>query len=186
GRTAPPAPSSCPSPPRPTRTRARLPRWPRAARGSGRARASPSRPPHPAHRPQLAPAGAGAGLRVVADVAAADPADDRAGVLSGPLDHRPERLVVEIVAGGEAGQAVVFRLRPQEPARPTLAGEGTVQASQRLDADQIAQHEHVQRDLQLQLGLDLLCRVGARARLVVLDDAARTEGVDIDPVDLPR
>src|SRR5207249_7377941 len=46
--------------------------------------------------------------------------------------------------------------------------------------------EHVERDLEPELGLYLPGRVDALARLVVLDDPARAEGIDVDPVDLPR
>src|SRR5262249_44863829 len=64
------------------------------------------------------------------------------------------------------------------------AGECAVDAPERLDADEIAQDEHVQRDLELQLVVDLLCGVRASPRLVVLHDPARTERIDVDSVDL--
>src|SRR4029453_8070203 len=46
--------------------------------------------------------------------------------------------------------------------------------------------EHVERDLQSLLLLDLRRRMRVLAGLVVLDDAPRAERVDIDAVDLPR
>src|SRR5205823_13649334 len=61
-----------------------------------------------------------------------------------------------------------------------------VEPPQRLDPDEVAQDEHVERDLQPELRLDLRCRVRLLARLVVLDDPARAERIDVDPVDLPR
>src|SRR6188474_2549649 len=69
--------------------------------------------------------------------------------------------------------------------RTTRAREGTVDAAERLDADEVAQHEHVERNLQPLLGVDLARRVRALPRLVVLHDAARAERVDVDTVDLP-
>ena len=118
------------------------------------------------------------------DVPATDALDKAARVALRRVDDRPERGVVEVVPRGEAGQAVLPGLRPQQPPRLTLAREGAVEAADRLDPDQVAQHEHVQRDLEAELGLDLLSRVGARSRLVVLDDAAGAEGIEIDAVDL--
>ena len=45
--------------------------------------------------------------------------------------------------------------RAQQPARLALAGERPVDAAERLEPDEVAQHEHVERDLQPQLLLDL-------------------------------
>src|SRR5581483_4949956 len=73
----------------------------------------------------------------------------------------------------------------EQAARDAGAGERTVDTAERLDSDEAAQHEHVERDLQLQLFVDLLRRVCAAARLVVLHDPARAERVDVDAVDLP-
>ena len=67
-----------------------------------------------------------------------------------------------------------------------VAGERPVDAAERLEPDEVAQHEHVERDLQAQLALDLARRVRVLARLVVLHDPARAERVDVDAVDLPR
>jgi hypothetical protein len=48
---------------------------------------------------------------------------------------------------------------------PALAGERLVEAAERLDADEIAQHQHVERDLELDLALDLRSRVRGLADL---------------------
>src|SRR2546429_440493 len=72
----------------------------------------------------------------------------------------------------------------QQPARHPGSRERAVDAAERLDADEVAQDEHVERDLQAQLVVDLLRRRRRAARLVVLHDPARAERVDVDPVDL--
>src|SRR5581483_8820870 len=76
------------------------------------------------------------------------------------------------------------RGRAQEAPSLPLAGERLVEAAERLDPDEVAEDEHVQRDLQLQLALDLGGRMRGLARLVVPDDSARRARVEIDPVDL--
>ena len=100
------------------------------------------------------------------------------------LDGSPERLLVEVVVPRIARQRLALA-RAQQAARLPLAGERPVHASERLEADQVAQHEHVERDLQTQLALDLARRVRVLPRLVVLHDPARAERVDVDAVDLP-
>src|SRR5207253_7863623 len=72
-----------------------------------------------------------------------------------------------------------------EPSRLPRSRERPVEAAERLQPDEVAQDEHVEGDLEPQLALDLSRRVGALARLVVLDDPARAERVDVDAVDLP-
>src|SRR5215210_5821310 len=144
-----------------------------------------SGPPHAAHGPEIAPLRARAALRVVAHVALADAADGRLRVLLGALDLAPEGVLVEVVVALVAGQRVLPRPGPEQPARGAFAGERAVDAAQRLDADQVAQDEHVERDLQIQLALDLGRGVRAAARLVVDDHPARAEGVAVDAVDLP-
>src|SRR5439155_10539019 len=54
------------------------------------------------------------------------------------------------------------------------------------DTDEVAQDEHVERNLQALLGLDLLRGVRVLPRLVVLDDPACAERVDVDAIDLSR
>src|SRR5262249_20644498 len=71
-----------------------------------------------------------------------------------------------------------------EPSRPTCARERPVEASERLESDEIAEYEHVERNLEPQLALDLGRRVGVLAGLVVLHDPASAERVDVGPVDL--
>src|SRR5262249_13389353 len=56
--------------------------------------------------------------------------------------------------------------------------------AERLDADEVAQDEHVEGDLEAPLLLDLRRREGALAGLVVLDDPPRGEWDEVDPVDL--
>ena len=104
----------------------------------------------------------------------------------GAVDLPPERVLVEVVVAREPGHAVVARLRPQQPARLPLARKRAVDAAERLDPDEVAQHEHVERDLEVELGLDLPRRVRGAARLVVDHDPARAERVAVDAVDLPR
>ena len=103
-----------------------------------------------------------------------------------PVDLAPELVLVAVVVLLEAGDAVVARRRPQEPARRALPGEGAIEPAERLDPDEVAQDEHVERDLEAQLGVDLRRREGRLAGLVVPHDPARAERVEVDPVDLPR
>ena len=77
-----------------------------------------------------------------------------------------------------------LRARAQQPARLALAGERAVETAERLDPDEVAQHEHVERDLQARSCVDLLRRVRRAARLVVLHDPARAERLEVDAVDL--
>ena len=94
-------------------------------------------------------------------------------------------MLVEIVVARETGDAVLLRLGAQQPACVALSGERPVDPAEGLDPDEVAQDEHVQRDLQLQLRLDLGRGVCGLTRLVVLDDPARAERVEVDAVDLP-
>ena len=118
------------------------------------------------------------------DVAGADPFDEAGRVLLRPLGLRPELVLVEVVALREAGD-VLLRLGAEQAAGATLAGQRAVEPAERLHADEVPQHEHVERNLEPQLGLDLRRRERGLARLVVLHDPARAERVDVDPVDLP-
>src|SRR5262245_2690529 len=139
---------------------------------------------HTAHRPQVAPGGALAALGVVANVADADPAGKLPCLQTRLVDRRPERLFLEVVVPGVAPERVALA-RAKEPSRLPLAGERPVQPAERLEADEVAQDEHVERDLETKLALDLARRVRVLARLVVLDDPARSERVLVDAVDLP-
>src|SRR5439155_14140614 len=131
-RSARRAPTSCRSPLLRTRTRDRSPRRRPAAPGSG---ARSSCPAHPAHRPQIAPGRALVPTRVVAHVAGADPAGELPRRLPRPLDLPPEGLVVQVVRPRVPGQRVVAA--PEEPARTASPGERSVEAAERLDADEI-------------------------------------------------
>src|ERR1051325_5182617 len=94
--------------------------------------ATSSGPPHPAHRPQVAPGRAReTALRVVADVALADPRDGASSLLLRALDLAPERLLVDVVVAHVAGHAVLLSLRPQQPAGQALAGERPVAPAER-------------------------------------------------------
>src|SRR5579864_1331975 len=138
---------------------------------------------HPAHGPQVAPGRALAAARVVLDVAGADAPGEAARRLLRTRDHRPERILVEVVGADVARERLALVLA-QEAARAALARERAIDAAERLDPDEVAQDEHVQRDLQPQLLLDLDGRVRVLARLVVLHDPAGAERIDIDAVDL--
>src|SRR5207244_9379087 len=96
----------------------------------------------------------------------------------------PEFFLAQVVARRESGH-VVLRLRAEQAPSLPLARERAVEATERLDPDEVAQDEHVERDLEPELGLDLGRRVRGLPRLVVLDNPARAERVDVDPVDLP-
>src|SRR5690242_863870 len=69
---------------------------------------SRSRPLHAAHRPEVAPGRALAVLRVVADVARADPAAELARLRARALDERPEGLLVVVVVPREAVQRLAL------------------------------------------------------------------------------
>ncbi len=117
-------------------------------------------------------------------VARPDARDGGLRALDGAVDVGPELRVAEVV--------LILRPRDElgggvedEPARLPRARERPVEPAERLDADEVAQREDVERHLELPLGLDLPRRVRARAGLVVLDDPARAHRVLVDPVDLP-
>src|SRR4051794_12097625 len=114
-----------------------------------------SRPLHAAHRPEVAPGRAVAALRVVAHVARTDALRVAARTLARALDERPELLLREVVVALEARQ-VLGRVAVQQAARDASSGEGAVDAAERLDPDEVAQHEHVERYLEAQLVVDLL------------------------------
>src|SRR5205085_7847901 len=130
-----------------------------------------------------APGRALAALGVVGDVAAADAAGELARLRARVVDRRPERLLLEVVVARESAQRLALR-GSKQPARLALAGERPVEAAERLEADEVAEDEHVERDLQPQLALDLTGGVRVLARLVVLHDPPRAERVDVDSVDL--
>ena len=111
--------------------------------------------------------------------------DEAASAVGGLVDERPERLVVEVVARREPRHELLASARAEHAAGAALPRQRAVEASHRLHSEQVAEDEHVERDLELELGLDPCRRVGALAALVVLDDAARGERVEVDAVDLP-
>src|SRR4029079_10363604 len=97
----------------------------------------------------------------------------------------PKILFVDVVVARVAGHAVVLCRLAQQATRLPLPGERLVESAERLDADEVPEDEHVQRDLELELLLDLYGRVRGLARLVVPDDPARGHRVEVDAVDLP-
>ncbi len=109
-----------------------------------------------------------------------------AGALARRLDLSPELVLVQVVVPRRSPGGRRARTRAASPASARSPGERAVDAAERLDPDEVAQREHVERDLQPQLAVDVARRVRALARLVVLHDPARAERVDVDPVDLPR
>ena len=100
------------------------------------------------------------------------------------LDLAPERLLVEVVVLREPGK-VLARALAEHPARESPPGERAVDAAERLDADEVTEREDVERNLEAKLSVDVARRVRALAGLVVLNDPARAERVEVDPVDLP-
>ena len=95
----------------------------------------------------------------------ADALDDACGVLARALDPAPERVLVEVVVLLKPGRPSSRASARSSPRASRVAGERAVEAAERLDPDEVAQHEHVERDLQLQLALDLPRRVRARPDL---------------------
>ena len=130
---------------------ARAPRSPRAAPRSACSDGGHDAR-HPAHRPEVAPA---SGTEPPFGSCRTSPAriraTKRARVLARALDAaprtRPRRGSRS--AGSRAGRP--RGLGAQQPARAALAGERAVEPAERLDPDEVAQHEHVERDLQPQL-----------------------------------
>src|SRR4029453_843674 len=160
------------------------------------ARAKPARPDgdiasdvscslHAADRPEVAPGRALAALRVVPDVSGADVPGELSRGLASSVHLGPELVLVQVVVA-RAADDVLLRVRAKETPRPAPAGEGPGEAPQRLDPDEIPEHEHVERDLEAELLLHLARRRRMLARLVVLDDPTRAQRLDVDPVDLPR
>ena len=123
-------------------------------------------------------------LRIVAHVARLNTPRVLGGSLTSRLDLAPERLFVQVVVLREPRE-VVARLFPQHPTGETTAGQRPVDTTERLDADEVAEREDVERDLEAKLAIDVTGGVRALARFVVLDDPASAERVDVDPVDLP-
>src|SRR4051794_4159392 len=121
------------------------PRASTAARCSG-FNGGPSWTLHAAHRPEVTPGRARAALGVVVHVAGADALGVAERALACGVDEAPEGLLVEVVVPLVPGK-VVRGVGGQEAARHAGAGEGAVDATERLDPDEVAQHEHVQRDL---------------------------------------
>src|SRR5262249_2260889 len=137
----------------------------------------------PADRPEVAPCRAFAAERIVADVARADAFGKRRRRLPRRFDDAPERLLVEVIVRDVARQRLGLGA-PDEAARPARTRDRPVQAAERLEADEVAEHEHVERDLKPKLALDLSRGVGALTGLVVLHHPPGAERVDVDPVDL--
>src|SRR5215212_4398582 len=142
------------------------------------------RSPDPAHRPELTPGRALPALRVVQDVARAQAVHEAGRSFARRFDVLPELVFLQVVLRLETGQ-VVLRLLAQQPAGRSLSRKRAIEPSQRLDPDEVAHDEHVERDLQLQLRVDLGRRERRLTRLVVLDDPTCRKWVDVDPVDLP-
>ena len=88
---------------------------------------------------------------------------------------------VEIVRGSKARHLILPGKK--QPARAPPTAERHVDATHRLEAELIPEHEQIQGDLQACLVVNLRRR-GSRARFVVDDDSARAQRIDIDPVDL--
>ena len=86
------------------------------------------------------------------------PARPRASSRAGrPAPRTPPRRGSRVLT--KPGSASSFASARSRPARPPLAGERPVEAAERLDADEVAEREHVERDLEPQLLLDLGRRV---------------------------
>src|SRR5215218_11216811 len=131
-----------------------------------------SRSLHPAHRPEIAPRGALAALRVMPDVSGANVAGELACRRARRLDLRPESILVEVVVARVACEDVAFRVRAEQPPRTASRGQRAVEAAQRLDPDEVAEDEHVERDLEPELLLHLARRGRVLPGLVVLDESA--------------
>src|SRR5439155_12733119 len=106
-----------------------------------------SRAGHPADAPEVAPRRTRAAARIVAHVALADALRQRARIGARRLQPRPELVLAQVIVARVSRQ-LLLRARPQQPARLALAGERPIQPAERLDADEVAQDEHVERELQ--------------------------------------
>src|SRR3954468_9987039 len=108
----------------------------------------------------------------------------RAGRGAAPRRPVPEVGLGNVVRPLQARHRVLASVGADETARLPRPGEATVEATERLHADEIAERKDVERDLELLLRLDVAGAVRS-AELVVLDDPACAEGVGVHPVDLP-
>ena len=123
--------------------------------------------------------------RVVTDVAGTDPRHGSHRVPAGRVHPLPELVRLEVVVVLEARHGVVARVFAQEPARLARAREAAVDPAERLDPDEVAKREDVERDLQPQLGFDV-ARAVRPTELVVLNDPTGAQRVEVDAVDLAR
>src|SRR5450830_1886600 len=64
-----------------------------------------------------------------------------------PLDLGPELVLWQVVVGDKAGHPVITRHFTQESARRPLPRQRPVDTPERLDADEIPKHEHIEREL---------------------------------------
>src|SRR5919106_6430521 len=133
-------------------TRCPSPRRRRFARRSGRerSRGSPSLSRYPTDRPEIAPLRAAVALGIVAHIPGADALRIRSGPLPRRLDVCPERPLVEVVVPREPREVLPGRLAQHAP-RVAPARERPVEAPERLHAHQVAEREHVERDLEPKL-----------------------------------
>ena len=117
-----------------------------------------TRAPPGTGRPVAPARTAGVAKRIVTDVARAD-ARRRSGGRAPPsaFDLLPELVLVEVVAPHEPRYLSVLRARCRAGVRAHAARRrgARYRTAEGLDADEVAQHEHVERDLELQLGVDL-------------------------------
>src|SRR5918999_1409457 len=63
--------------------------------------------------------------------------DETSCVLDGPVDLAPELVFVLVVVPRETRNSVFLSRGPQDPARLALAGEGAIDAPDRLDSDEV-------------------------------------------------
>ena len=119
----------------------------------------------------------------MADLPAPDARDRGAGGLDSFLDEAPERLLVEIVGRGERLDTVALGVA-QETARRALL-DAAVDPADRLEAETVAQRQHVQRQLQTPVPAHVGGALGVR-RLVVVDQATGRRRIDVDAVDAAR
>ena len=84
------------------------------------------------------------------DVPCANALRVRPGALTRGLGLRPEGVLVEVVVPREPRE-VLARGLAQHPARQAPSGERPVDAAERLEPDEVAEGEDVERDLEAQL-----------------------------------
>ena len=124
-----------------------------------------------------------AGLRARGEDAAAQARRQRDRPRARVLEHRLELLALSPVPGdGAVADPAVGQEHP--PRAQVVAPQRLVEAAGRLELGELADHQHVERDLELAIDAPARDRVfGSRRAALVVADHGGSVGGDIDPVD---